>query len=72
MILPQGVPSQRGSVAAFGERLVADIAPRLYLPKDESRPNASDTVFRVGYRSEAERIAALDGMLAISPQDPFR
>jgi hypothetical protein len=61
MILPQGVPSQRGSVAAFGERLVADIAPRLYLPADESRPHASDPVFRVGYRSEAERIAALVG-----------
>jgi hypothetical protein len=59
MILPQGVPSQRGSVSAFAERLVADNPPRLYLPEDASRPNAGTLVYQVGYRSEAERIAAL-------------
>jgi hypothetical protein len=61
MILPQGIPSQRGSISAFAERLMAEDPPRLYLPKDESRPNAGALVFRVGYRSEAERIAALVG-----------
>ena len=61
MILPQGAPSQRGSVSAFAERLVADVPPRLYLPEDESRPNASDRVFRVGCPTEAERIATLVG-----------
>ena len=59
MILPQGVPSQRGSVSAFAERLVADNPPRLYLPEDASRPDAGTLVYQVGYRSEAERIAAL-------------
>jgi len=61
MILPQEVPSQRGSVSAFAERLVADIPPRLYLPEDQARPDAGDLVFRVGYRREAERIATLVG-----------
>jgi hypothetical protein len=61
MILPQDVPSQRGSVSALAERLVADSPPRLYLPEDQARPDAGDLVFRVGYRSEAERIAALVG-----------
>jgi cell division septum initiation protein DivIVA len=61
MILPQDSPSQRGSVSAFAERLVADIPPRLYLPEDQARPDAGDLVFRVGCRSEAERIAALVG-----------
>jgi hypothetical protein len=61
MILPQGIPSRRGSVSAFAERLVADDPPRLYWPEDESRPAAHDLVFRVGHRNEAERIAALVG-----------
>ena len=61
MILPQDVPSQRGSVSAFAERLVADIPSRLYLPADQARPAAHDLVFRVGHRNEAERIAALVG-----------
>jgi hypothetical protein len=61
MILPQGAPSQRGSVSAFAERLVADDPPRLYLPEDESRPDARTLTFRVSYRSEADRIAALVG-----------
>ncbi len=61
MILPQGAPSQRGPVSAFTERLVVDDPPRLYQPEDESRPGAGKLVFRVGYRSEAERIAGLVG-----------
>jgi hypothetical protein len=61
MILPQGAPSQRGSVSAFAEQLVADVPPRLYVPEDKSRPAVGDTVFRVGHRNEAERIAALVG-----------
>jgi hypothetical protein len=61
MILPQDVPSQRGSVSAFAKRLVADIPSRLYLPEDQARPAAHDLVFRVGHRNEAERIAALVG-----------
>jgi hypothetical protein len=61
MILPQATPSQRGSVSAFAERLAADDRPRLYLPEDASRPDAGAVVFRVGYRNEAERIAALVG-----------
>ena len=48
-------------MSAFAERLVADDPPRLYLPEDESRPDASTLTFRVSYRSEAERIAALVG-----------
>ena len=46
---------------AVAERLVADDTPRLYLPEDASRPDANAVVFRVGYRNEAERIAALVG-----------
>jgi len=61
MILPQDAPSQRGSVSAFAERLAADDTPRLYLPEDASRPDVGALVFRVGYRNEAERIAALVG-----------
>ena len=61
MILPQGTPTQRESVSAFTERLVAGNPPRLYLPEDKSRPDTDALVFRVGYRSEAERIAALVG-----------
>ena len=60
MIVPHGVPSQQGSVSAFAERLVADHPPRLYQLESESRPDARDLVFRVGYRNEAERIIALD------------
>jgi hypothetical protein len=48
-------------VSAFAERLVADIPPRLYLPDDESRPDVGAVAFRVDYRSEAERVAALVG-----------
>jgi hypothetical protein len=61
MILPHGAPSQRGSMSAFAERLVADAPPRLYLPDEESRPGADTPVFRVGCCREAERIAALVG-----------
>jgi hypothetical protein len=61
MIVPHGVPSQHGSVSAFAERLVADNPPRLYWLESESRPDARDLVFRVGYRNEAERIIALVG-----------
>jgi hypothetical protein len=61
MILPQGRPSQRGSVSAFAERLVEDDPPRLYLPNNPSRLAAGALAFRVGYRSEAERIAGLVG-----------
>ena len=61
MILPQGAPVQHGSVTTFTERLVADIPPRLYLPEGGSRPDAGTLMFRVGYRSEAARIAALVG-----------
>jgi hypothetical protein len=61
MILPQDTPFQRGSVSALAERLAADDTPRLYLPEDASRPDAGALVFRVGYRNEAERIAALVG-----------
>jgi hypothetical protein len=61
MILPQGAPVQHGSVTTFTERLVADIPPRLYLPEGGARPDAGSLMFRVGYRSEAERIAALVG-----------
>jgi hypothetical protein len=48
-------------VSAFAERLVADDPPRLYLPEDTSRPDAGTLTFRVGYRREAERLAALVG-----------
>jgi hypothetical protein len=61
MIVPHGAPSERRSVTAFAERLVADIPPRLYLPDTESRPDANARVLRVRYRGEAERIAALVG-----------
>ena len=61
MILPHSAPSQRGSVTAFAERLVADIPPWLYLPDAESRRRADAQVFREGCCSEAERIAALVG-----------
>ena len=59
MILPQRVPSQRGSVSAFAERLMAGDRPRLYRSEDAPRPDACNWVFRVGRRSEAERIADL-------------
>jgi hypothetical protein len=41
--------------------LVVDDSPRLYLPEDETGPSVGTPMFRGGYRSEAERIAALVG-----------
>jgi len=67
MILPQGAPVQYGSVTTFTERLVADIPPRLYLPDNGAQPDASPLTFRVRYRSEAERIAALVGPRDLGP-----
>jgi len=61
MILPQRLPPQRGSVSTLVERLTADDRPRLYLPDDPPQQGAPALVFRVSYRSEAERIAELAG-----------
>jgi hypothetical protein len=61
MILPQGGPSQPEPVSTFIERLMAGDRPRLYLLEGASRPDAGHLVFRVSYRSEAERIADLVG-----------
>jgi len=54
-------------VTTFTERLVADIPPRLYLPDNGAQPDASPLTFRVRYRSEAERIAALVGPRDLGP-----
>ena len=61
MILPQGVPSQPEPVSTFAEGLRAGGPPRWYLPESASRPDPGYLVFRVSYRSEAERIADLVG-----------
>jgi hypothetical protein len=67
MILPQGVPSGPEPVSAFTERLMAGRPPRWYLPEGAPRPDPGCLVFRVSYRSEAERIADLVGPRDLGP-----
>jgi hypothetical protein len=67
MFLPPSAPSRRESVSASAKRYAADAPPRLYLPEDLPRPDASTLTFRVSYRSEAERLAALVGPGELGP-----